>query len=137
WSVTIALLVQTLVDHGNVWLILALVAVQAASFAVGSSARGAIIPRIVDADLVPAANTLNFTIGNVASIVGPLIAGVLVTRHHGFAYAYAIDALLFTAALYGAFRLPQVAPDHVERADLRSVGRGLTFIATNPVLIMS
>lgn len=138
WGVTLALLAQTLLDLRNIGLILALVTVQSAMFAVASSARGAIIPRIVPRDLVPAANTLNFTIGNVGQVVGPLIAGVLVALEHGFAYAYAVDAVLFTAALFSAFRLPSVPPDgSVARPGLRVIGEGLRFIATRPVLLMS
>jgi MFS family permease len=138
WTVTLALLAQTLLDLRNVPLILALVAVQAGTFAVASSARGAIIPRIVEHDLVPAANTLNFTVGNVGQVLGPLIAGVLVNLNHGYAYAYGIDGLLFTAALYSALRLPPIPPDgKMQRAGLRAVGDGLKFIAIRPVLVMS
>jgi MFS family permease len=138
WAVTLGLLAQTLLSVGSVWLILGLVAVQSAAFAIASSARGAIIPRIVSSDLVPAANTLNFTLGNVGQVLGPLIAGVLVSMRHGFAYSYAIDAVLFTAALYSALRLPSVPPDHaIERASLRSVASGLLFITARPVLVMS
>jgi MFS family permease len=71
WVVTLALLAQTLLDVRDVWLILGLVAVQSAMFAIASSTRGAIIPRIVPAELVPAANTLNFTVGNVGQVAGP------------------------------------------------------------------
>ncbi len=139
WLTTLALLAQTLLDVRNVWLILALVAVQAAAWAIASSARGAIIPRIVDTDLVPAANTLNFTVGSVGQVAGPLIAGVLVGLSHGFAYAYGIDAVLFTAALYSALRLPPLPPDKsaTRRLGLRSVAEGLAFIGTRPVLLMS
>ncbi|MDT4923166.1 MAG: hypothetical protein QOG01_879 [Pseudonocardiales bacterium] len=138
WGVTLALLAQTLLNVGNVWLILALVAVQAAAWAIASSARGAIIPRIVDDELVPAANTLNFTVGNVGMVVGPLVAGVLVGLHNGFAYAYGIDAVLFTAALYSALRLPPLPPDgSARKLGLRSVAEGLAFIITRPVLVMS
>ena len=71
-------------------------------------------------------------------VVGPLIAGVLVTRSHGFVYAYGIDALLFTAALYSALRLPPIPPDGtLAKPGLRSVVDGLRFITTSPVLIMS
>lgn len=107
WLVTLALLAQTLVSLNNIGLILGLVVVQSAMFAVASSARGAIIPRIVPADLVPAANTLNVTVGNFGQVVGPLVAGVLVSLPHGFAYAYAIDAVLFLAVLYAALCLPR------------------------------
>jgi len=138
WAVTLALLAQTPLNLRNVGLILGLVVVQSAMFAVASSTRGAIIPRIVPTELVPAANTLNFTIGNVGGVLGPLIAGVLISLHHGFAYAYATDGGLFLVALYSALRLPPIPPDgSLGRPGLRSVVDGLRFIATRPVLIMS
>ncbi len=138
WVVTLALLVQTLLDLGNVWLILALVFVQSGMFAVSSSARGAIIPRLVPMELVPAANTLNFTVGNVGQVAGPLIAGLLLVLPKGFALAYAADALLFTAALYSVLRLPSIPPQgEVQRPDWRAVAEGLRFIAVRPVLVMS
>ena len=138
WFVTLALLAQTLLGLSNVVLILGLVAVQSAAFATASSTRGAITPRIVDIDEVAAANTLSFTIGNVGQVAGPLIAGVLISLPHGFAYAYATDAVLFTAALYSALRLPPLPPDGtLVKAGFRSVLEGLRFILARPVLIMS
>lgn len=138
WVVTLVLLLQTLLNLRNVPLILGLVVVQSGMFAVASSARGAIIPRIVPTELVPAANTLNFTVGNVGGVVGPLIAGVLVSLRHGFAYAYATDAALFLVALYSALRLPSIKPDTtLGRPGMRSVVEGLRFIAGRPVLVMS
>jgi len=147
WAVTLALLAQTVLGVGSVGLLLGLVAVQSGTFAIASSARGAIIPRIVEADLVPAANTLNFTVGNVGQVVGPLIAGALVGLSHGtrnlhsvgYTLSYGIDAVLFTAALYSAFRLPAIPPDHSggQTLGLRSVAEGLSFIVTRPVLLMS
>ena len=138
WVVTLALLVQTLLDLQNIFLILALVFVQSGMFAVASSARGAIIPRIVPTELVPAANTLNFTVGNVGQVVGPLLAGLLLVLPNGFALAYAADALLFTAALYSVLKLPSIPPQgEVQRPDWRAVADGLRFIAVRPVLVMS
>jgi MFS family permease len=139
WCITLALLAQTLLGLGNVWLILGLVVVQSGAFAIASSARGAIIPRIVPVDLVPAANTLNFTVGNAGQVIGPLIGGVLVGLTHGFEYAYGTDAVLFTAALYTALRLPAIPPTEgaTGTLGLRSVVDGLAFIATRPVLVMS
>ena len=138
WLVTIALLIQSLIGLDSVPVILGLVAVQAGAFAVASSARGAIIPRIVPSDLVASANTLNFTVGNVGQVVGPLLAGVLISLQHGFAYAYGLDAVLFTAALYSAIRLPPIPPDgSLGRPGFRSVIDGLVFIGSRPVLLMS
>jgi MFS family permease len=138
WLVTIALLVQTLIGLNNIPVILGLVAVQAGAFAGASAARGAIIPRIVPADLVASANTLNFTVGNVGQVVGPLLAGVLISLDQGFAYAYGLDAVLFTAALYSAIRLPPLPPDgSLGRPGFSSVIDGLVFIGSRPVLLMS
>jgi len=138
WLVTIALLAQTLIGLDNIPVILGLVAVQAGAFAVASSARGAIIPRIVPADLVASANTLNFTVGNVGQVIGPLLAGLLISLDQGFAYAYGLDAVLFTAALYSAIRLPPLPPDgSLGRPGFSSVIDGLVFIGSRPVLLMS
>jgi MFS family permease len=138
WAVTMVLLLQTLFNLRNVGLILALVFVQSGFFAIASSTRGAIIPRLVPVDLIPSANTLNFTVGNIGQVVGPLIAGVLVGLSNGYAIAYGIDALLFLAELYSALRLPAIPPDgNLPKPGLRSVLEGLRFIMVRPVLIMS
>lgn len=139
WAVTLVLLAQALLGVGSVWLLFALVVLQSGAVAIASSARGALIPRIVDPELVPAANTLNFTVGNIGQVIGPLIAGLLIGLDNGFAYAYAADALLFTAALYASFRLPSIPPTGSggRTLGLRSVVEGLAFITTRPVLFMS
>ena len=138
WPMTLGLLAQTLVGLDDIAVILALVFAQSAAFAIASSARGAIIPRLVPEDLVASANTLNFTVGNVGQVIGPLIAGGLVTLDHGFAYAYGIDGVLFTVGLYSALRLPPIPPDgNATKLGLRSVAEGLAFIATRGVLLMS
>jgi MFS family permease len=140
WLVTLALLTQALAGLDSLPLLLALVAVQSGAFAVTSPTRNAILPRLLDRSLVPAANTLNFTVTNVGMVAGPLLAGVVIARS-GFPAAYAIDAVLFTVALYAAFRLPPVPPvaeaDRLARPGLRSVVEGLRFIAAQPVLLMS
>ena len=45
-------------------------------------------PRLVDAELVPAANTANFTVGNVDNW-SDRYSGILISVQHGFEYAYA------------------------------------------------
>ncbi|MDI5962059.1 MFS transporter [Streptantibioticus silvisoli] len=138
WAVTLALLVQTLLGVRSVGLILALVAVQAGGSAISSSTLGAIIPRIVPSGLVPAANTLSFTVGNIGSVLGPLAAGVLVGLPHGYALAYGVDAVLFTVSLYSTLRLPSIRPENAPaRRGLLAVLDGLRFISGRPVLLMS
>ncbi|CAL9407437.1 Enterobactin exporter EntS [Streptomyces sp. enrichment culture] len=139
WAITLALLFQALADLRSVPLVLALVAVQAGAFAVSSAARGAIIPRIVPTPLVPAANTLYFTAGNVGQVAGPLVAGLLISLPNGYCWAYGADAVLFSVLLYSAVHLPPILPtgSRARTGGLRSVFDGLRFIAAAPVLWMS
>jgi MFS family permease len=137
WLCTLALFAQALLGLDSVPLLLALVAVQSAGFAVSSPTRGAIIPRLLPTELVPAANTLSFTASNVGLVAGPLLAGVVIA-HWSFAAAYAIDAVLFGVALYATLRLPPLPPlGEISPPGLRSVIDGLAFIATRPVLLLS
>jgi MFS family permease len=138
WSCTFGLWAQSAAGLDNLAVLLVLVAVQSAGFAVASSSRGAIIPRLIPVQQVPAANTLSFTTSNVGTLGGPLIAAALIARS-SLSAAYAVDAVLFTAALYAAFRLPQLPPTAAAGGPpgLRSVIDGLRFIATKPVLLLS
>jgi MFS family permease len=138
WAVTLALLVQTLLDVRSVGLILALVAVQTGAFAVSSAVEGAIVPALVPAELIPAANALAFSVMNLGQILGPVAAGLLIGLPHGFAYTYGLDALLFTALLYSTFRLPSLpSVAGAGRVGLRAVFEGLRFLGGNPVLLTS
>ncbi|MGW3774275.1 MFS transporter [Actinomadura verrucosospora] len=138
WAATLLLLVQALLGVGSLALIMVVVAVQAVGFAVSSPTRSAIVPRLVDRPLVPAANTLNFTASQFGMLSGPLFAGVLLA-HWNYAAAYALDAVLFTVVLYAALRLPPIPPlgDVTGTPGLRSVFDGLRYLATQPVLLMS
>ncbi|WP_234307515.1 MULTISPECIES: MFS transporter [unclassified Streptomyces] len=139
WAVTLALVLQSVLDVRSPALILALVAVQSGGFAVSSSVRGAIVPLLVPAGQIPAANALLYTAGNLGQVLGPLLAGLLIALPGGFTLAYGADGVLFTAALYAALRLPPLPPAEpgAGRPGLRSVLDGLRFLGGNPVLLMS
>lgn len=135
--VSVVLLVQAVAHLNRVSLLLACVAVQAASVAVDSPARKAIIPQLVRPELLPAANTLRYGGNQLAIIVGPLLAGVAVGTG-GFGSAYAIDVATFTGAFYAAVRLPALPPGAgTRRAGLASVVEGLRFLGNRPVVLMT
>ncbi|WP_329519364.1 MFS transporter [Spirillospora sp. NBC_01491] len=138
WVSTLLLLAQSLLGIGSLWLIMGVVAVQATGFALSSPTRSAIIPRLLDRELVSAANTLNFTAGQVGMLAGPLFAGVILARWN-YSAAYALDAALFTVGLYAALRLPAIPPlgEVTGSPGLRAVFDGLRYLATQPVLMMS
>jgi MFS family permease len=137
WLATLGLLIQAVLDVRRPELLLALVAVQATGFAVSSPTRQAIIPRLVPALELPAANTLSTTFFNAAMVAGPLAAGLLLA-HAGVAAAYAVDALAFAVALWATYRLPALPPANgSRRAGWRDIREGLAYIATSPVLLLS
>ena len=133
----VVLVVQALLGLDQVALLYAVVAVQAALFAVDSPARQAFVPRLLPVRLLPAANALKQVEFNLGVTVGPLLAGVLVARS-GFQAAYALDLLSFGAALLAVAGLPAMPPaGGGRRAGTASVLEGLAFLRTRQVLLMT
>ncbi|TMM35646.1 MAG: MFS transporter [Actinobacteria bacterium] len=136
WLSTLALLGQAVLGVRSPVLLLVLVAVQSAAVAVTMPTRSAVIPRLVPLVEVPAANTLNYTAGTAAGVLGPLAAGLVIG--YGVAWAYGIDALTFTLALWAALRLPALPPEHLPgRSRLADVLFGLRYLVSRPVLLLS
>lgn len=137
WSSTVLLVAQALLGLDNVFVLLGVVALGATGYAISSPTRGAVIPRLLPPELVPAANALNSLVYSMAAIIGPMVGGVVLAAS-GFAAAYALDALLFGAGLYAALRLPPLPPlGEVSRPGARAVVEGLRHILASPVLLMS
>jgi MFS family permease len=109
WVISIALATQAWLHVDSVTLLYVLVALQSAGFAINNPARSAIIPRLVDPHLLPAANVLQTIAWNIALTTGPLLGAFLVATWD-YGEAYTIDALLFTATLWALWRLPSLPP---------------------------
>ncbi len=129
---------QAAAGLGNVWVLLGLFSVQQAFFAVNQPTRSAILPRLLDKTLLPAANSLTMTVFMAGAIAGPLVAGVLIPVT-GYAWLYLIDTVTLFATLSAVLRLPPLpvlgAPTGTP--GLRSVIEGFGFLRTQPVLMMS
>ncbi|MEV6926784.1 MFS transporter [Dactylosporangium sp. NPDC051485] len=137
WLTTVGLLAQAVLHLDNAWLMLVLIAAQSAAFGINSPVRQAIIPALVGSEEVAAANTLGFTVSNVAAIGGPVGAGVVIAAFD-FSAAYAVDALLFTVVLWAALRLPALPPTgSSNRAGLRDVRDGLRFLAGHKLILLT
>ncbi|MFD6093893.1 MFS transporter [Oerskovia sp. NPDC060338] len=109
WVVTGLLALQAWLDVGSVGVLYGLVALQSAAFAINNPARSAIIPRLVEPRLLPAANALQTISWSIALTVGPLLGAFLVALW-GYGIAYSIDVVLFAAALWAVWRLPSIPP---------------------------
>jgi MFS family permease len=132
---------QAALGLGNVWLLLCLFAVQQAFFAVNQPTRSAILPKLVDAPLLPAAVSLNITVMQAGAIAGPLVGGVLIP-FVGFSWLYLVDTITLFATLSAVVRLPRLRVDRASGSapgtpGLRSVVEGLAYLRGHPVLLMS
>jgi MFS family permease len=128
---------QAAVGNTNVWLLLGLFSLQQAFFAVNQPTRSAVLPRLLDLDVLPAANSLNMTVMQAGAIGGPLIAGVLIP-FTGFAWLYLIDSLCLLATLWAVVHLPRLPIEGaIGTPGLRSVVEGVAYLRTQPVLMMS
>jgi MFS family permease len=142
-AVSSALLaVQALLPGGgNLALLWVLTACVSGFAAVNQPTRSAVIPAIVGSELVPAANALSMTVRQVGVIVGPLLAGLLISVGSLFV-TYAVDALGFLVALLLLAGLPALPPGRDTGplrlgAAVRGVGEGFAFLRTQPVLLMT
>jgi MFS family permease len=129
--------VQAALGGMNVWPLLVLFAVQQAFFAVNMPTRGAVLPRLLSAEELPAGNSLHYTVAQAGGILGPLVAGILIPVT-GFAWLYFADTLCLFATLYAVVRLPRMPVEGVtQNPGLRSVIDGFVYLRTQPVLLMS
>jgi len=134
WVVSGLLAAQAWLHLDSVPVLYALVALQSAGFAVNNPARSAIIPRLVPTELLPAANVLQTVSWNIAFVVGPLLGAFLVAGGD-FGLAYTVDVVLFSAALWALWKLPDLPPVEAATGEpgkrgLASVFEGLRYLAT-------
>jgi len=137
WAISIALAAQAFLDSRSVWFLFGCVAVQSGFYALNNPARNAMIPRLLDKELLPAASALNMASFNLGFTFGPLL-GALLIKWHGFEAAYTVDVVTFSAAYYALLRMPKMPPlEHSRPAGLRSVLEGLRFLRQSPNLRMT
>lgn len=128
---------QAFLGLGNVWLLLAVFALQQACFAVNQPTRTAILPKLLPAEQLPAANALNMTVMSAGAIAGPLVGGALIPIL-GYSWLYLIDTLTLLATLYAVWRLPSLPVDAPAGAPgLRAVWDGLRYLGAHRILLIS
>jgi MFS family permease len=137
WVTTLGLLAQAVLHLDNPWLMLLLIAGQSAAFGINSPVRQAIIPALVGPEEVAAANTLGFTVSNVAAIGGPVGAGIVIAAFD-FSAAYTVDAVMFTVVLWATLRLPALPPSGTRAtAGVRDIRDGLRFLAGHKLILLT
>ncbi|SME91526.1 putative MFS family arabinose efflux permease [Cellulosimicrobium cellulans J34] len=105
----LGLVAQAAAGNRSVWVLLGLVSLGAACNALGSPARRTVPPRLLPPDQVAAGLALQNLAFQVAMLVGPALAGLVLARWD-LPVAYGVQAAAATVALLGLVRLPPLPP---------------------------
>ena len=139
-AASVLLWLQSALALDNVWVVLCLLSVQQAFFAVNSPTRAAAIPRMLPGDQLPAANALNMTVMQFGAIVGPLLAGLML-HWVDLSTLYLIDAITCLAPIVATWRLAPIPPsatgEDASGWGLGAVLAGFRYLAGNQVVLMS
>ncbi|HKV59612.1 MAG TPA: MFS transporter [Ktedonobacteraceae bacterium] len=131
---TIALAIATLLSHPPIWLLYLLAALLAGIAGVDGPARGAATRNLVRRELFPAAAALNALLRQSGAVVGPAIAGLIISRFN-LSVAYWLDAATYGAALLSVALLPPQPPKGGGRvAGWTSFREGIHYLRGRPVV---
>ena len=132
---TAGLALNAMADRPRVWPIYVLTAVSAAFSGVDRPARSAAIPNVVERRSLPAAYALWQILLQVGTVVGPAVAGVLLSRY-GLGAVYWLDVLTFAAAFVAVARMRPLPPHGGgTKAGLGSIVEGLRFARDRKALL--
>ena len=118
------------------WPLYVLTALGAAAGAFDGPARQSLIPQLVPRAVLPNAISLNTIMFQVAAVLGPTLAGLLIATA-GLPWVYAVNALSFVAVLAALVSMRDVPePAAHERSDvsLASALEGLRFTFRQPLI---
>lgn len=124
-------------EHAPVWPFYVVTTVSAVAVTISHTTRAAVVGRILPTDMISRAAALNGIAFGVTLTLGPALAGVLIATV-GFAWTFAVDAVLFSAGFLGVWMLPTL-PRIGERvrAGWLVFREGLVFLKRAPNIRMS
>ncbi len=117
----------------TVWPIYAISALAAATLAFNNPARQALIPALLPREHLSNALSLNSVMGQMATIGGALLGGVLIGTHDT-AIVYWLNAVSFLAVIAALFVMRPARQETRRRASLGSVREGLRFVFHQPII---
>jgi MFS family permease len=136
WALSSAGLAVLSHVQGPIPLVYVLLVTGAVAHATGWPARSSMLPLIVPAKLFNNAVTWNSSIFQIASVVGPAVAGLVLLW--GVTAAYVIDVACAASFVLLLTRL-RVARPHADRprepATFRSLTEGVRFVWRTPIIL--
>lgn len=133
---SVALALSTQLGVVSLPILYLLTAIGSGFGALDQPARSALAPSLVERRLIPAAMALNQTQFQLATVVGPALAGVIIAQA-GLAYAYWVDVATYLAAMVALLlmHVPRSEIKIVHAAPLRALVDGMAFLTSRPLLL--
>lgn len=124
--------------HINAHAIYAISALSASAIAFDNPARQSLIPGLVPREHYANAASLNSIAMNTATVVGPLVSGVLIgTGHLGLVYG--VNAISYLAVIFALQRMPDVPVEAPEggrpQLSFNVLKAGLRFVFSTRILV--
>ena len=131
-----ALLMISLMPHPSVMLIFVVSAVTGLARAYTAPANQSLLPLLVPAELFPGAVALTATGMKIATIIGPLLGGLL--NAWGSAVVYGVATVIFLAALAltAGYKTPLMAHNETETG-LKGLLAGIRYVRSQPIILGS
>ncbi|MCC7143545.1 MAG: MFS transporter [Candidatus Eisenbacteria bacterium] len=126
----------TLRGAESLWAIYLLSALNAAASAFDAPARQSLAPNLVPREHLPNAISLNTTMFQLASVLGPSLAGIAIAGF-GVGWVYLLNAISFLAvlgALIAMRDLPTRGPSERGAISWAAAREGLGFVFRTPIL---
>jgi len=130
-----ALAFLTFTHHETLWSIYLLTGLTSAANSFDGPARQAMFPALVPKKDFPNAISLNAVHFQVASVVGPWLAGIVIATL-GMGWVYAVNAASFFAVIVNLLRMRDLPARQGEasKVSLHSALEGLRFVFRSPMI---
>jgi MFS family permease len=109
-SCSVALAINSSLRHPAIWPLFALAAISAGFSGIDNPTRTAAMVNLISRDLLVAANALRTLLQQIALVVGPALAGVLL-GHFAISVVFWVDVATFAAAIVAVFTLSASIPE--------------------------
>src|SRR6185436_12497963 len=125
----------TFTHHETLWSIYLLTGLTSAANSFDGPARQAMFPALVPKKDFPNAISLNAVHFQVASVVGPWLAGIVIATL-GMGWVYAVNAASFFAVIVNLLRMRDLPARQGEasKVSLHSALEGLRFVFRSPMI---
>lgn len=129
------LIINSLMPHPSSWVLFVCAGGFAALNGLQRPSLEALVPRLVQPELLPAAFALKSLGGNIGYVAGPALGGLLAVKF-GAALAYSMDLTTFIISLMALWMMRAAPPPpNAERPSLHSIVEGLRYAKSRPELM--